>query len=132
MADGNREVLSSLAPPAVGAYSQAVVSSGAKTIYVSGQLPIDAKTGEFVAGGISQLTNVVIDYIEAILKEAGATLGDVVRVDVFLTDINNIAAMNAVYEKRFSKKPYPARQTVQVAALPRGSMIEMSCIAQIY
>lgn len=132
MADRNQEISSRLVPPAVGAYSQAVVSSGTKIIYVSGQLPINFKTGEFVVGGVAQLTDVVIDYMEAILKEAGATLSDVVRVDVFLTDINNISAMNAVYEKRFSNKPYPARQTVQVAALPRGSIIEMSCIAHIH
>jgi len=132
MADRNHEISSRLVPAAVGAYSQGIVSSGAKTIYVSGQLPIDSKTGEFVAGGISELTDAVIDHMDAILKEAEATLDDVVRVDVFLTDMKNIAAMNAVYEKRFSKKPYPARQTIQVVALPKGSMIEMSCIAQIH
>lgn len=130
MNENKQEIISKRVPLPGAPYSQGVVSQGRKTIYVSGQLPIDLKTGEFIKGGVTELTNQIIDYIEAILVEAGASLDHVVRVDIFLTDMRDFGAMNAVYEKRFSKKPFPARQTVQVAGLPKGSIIEMSCIAQ--
>lgn len=115
------------APKAIGPYSQAVKSG--PFIFVSGQLPIDPKTGNLLVDDIKVLTEQVIDNIEQILKEAHASLSDVVRVDIFLTDLTNFSDVNEVYQKRFSKEPYPARQTIEVKGLPKGALIEMSCIA---
>lgn len=129
MVINNKEIANPLFPLTKTPYSQGIITNGSKTIYVSGQLPIDPKTGELVKGGVPELTHQVIDHLEAVLKEAAASLEHVVRVDIFLTDMKDFAAMNAVYEKRFAQKPFPARQTVQVAGLPKGSIIEMSCIA---
>lgn len=130
MPEQNIAINTSSLPNINAPYSHGVIATGTKTIYVSGQLPIDSTTGDFVKGGVEEYTHQVINYLEAILEEAGASLKDVVRVDIFLTDMKDFPAMNAVYEKRFSK-PYPARQTIQVAGLPKGSILEMSCIAQI-
>lgn len=120
-----KKIQTDKAPAAIGPYSQAVVAGG--TVYVSGQLPIDPATGKLVEGDIKILTARVIDNLEAILVAAGSSLDKVVRVDVFLKDLKDFAAMNEVYAKRFSSAP--ARQTIQVSALPLGSIIEISCIA---
>lgn len=119
------------APKAIGPYTQGVSIQGAqKLIFVSGQLPIDPKTGKIVEGGIRELTRQVIRNIDSILLAGGSQLHNVVRVDVFLKDIkNDFAAMNEEYEKIFPGPVYPARQTVQVSELPLGSPIEISCIA---
>ncbi|MBA3957502.1 MAG: RidA family protein [Parachlamydiaceae bacterium] len=116
------------APRAIGPYSQATSSNG--FIFVSGQLPIDPITNELVKGNIQTLTNRVLDNLEAILHASGCGFNDVVRVDVFLTDLSkDFADMNAEYAKRFNSSVPPARQTIQVSALPKGASIEMSCIA---
>lgn len=118
------------APKALGPYSQGVfVNGGNILIFVSGQLPIDPKTGKLIEGDIKALTKQVIDNLEAVLMEAGSRLDLVVRSDVFLKDLKDFAAMNEEYAKRFTGKIAPARQTIQVADLPMGSPIEISCIA---
>lgn len=119
------------APRAIGSYSQAVrVNAVAPYVFVSGQLPIDPATGELVEGEIRTLTKRVLDNIEEILKASGSSMHFVVRVDVFLTDLNrDFSGMNEEYSKRFNPASPPARQTVQVAALPKGAPIEISCIA---
>lgn len=121
------------APSAIGPYSQAVsVAGGHQLIYVSGQLPIDPVTGELVVGDIQVLTNRVLDNIEAILESGGSSLQHVVRADIFLKDLKrDFAGMNEAYGKRFTSAIPPARQTVQVAELPKGAMIEISCIAVV-
>jgi 2-iminobutanoate/2-iminopropanoate deaminase len=122
-----KNVTTDLAPKAIGPYSQAVEANG--FVFVSGQLPIDPQTGKIVEGDIKALTTRIIDNIEAILKEAGSSLDKVVRTDVFLTDLKDFALMNEVYGSRFKGSVLPARQTIQVSALPMSSCIEISCVA---
>ncbi len=119
------------APAALAAYSQGIVTAaGQALIFVSGQLPIDPKTGKFVEGDIKTLAKQVIDNIEAILVAGGSSLQHVVRTEIFLTDLKrDFAHVNEEYGKRFAGATPPARQTIQVADLPMGSPIEISCIA---
>jgi len=125
------QIKTTAAPQAMGPYSQGILVEGnPHWIFVSGQVPIDPATGKLVTGAITVLTDRVIDNIEAILKEAGSSLQQVVRVDVFLKDLkNDFNPMNEVYAQRFGGSVHPARQTVQVSELPLGAPIEISCIA---
>lgn len=122
-----QKIETSHAPKAIGPYSQAVLHNG--FVFVSGQLPVDPKTGKLVEGGIEVMTNQVFDNLESILKEAGSSLEKMIRSDVFLTNLNDFAAMNRIYAKRITGPVLPARQTIQVAALPMNAIIEISCIA---
>jgi 2-iminobutanoate/2-iminopropanoate deaminase len=115
-----------IAPP-VGPFSPAVESGG--TIYLSGQVAQDPATGRLVSGDVAQQTEQVLRNAAAVLEAAGRSLADVVRVGVFLTDIGDFGAMNAVYGSHF-KAPYPARTTVAVAALPLGARVEMDFVAR--
>lgn len=119
-------VASPKAPKAVGTYSQAVIANG--TIYVSGQLPIDANTGEFVPGGIKEQLHQVFKNLQYVLEEGGYTFADVVKTNVYLSDMGNFAALNEVYALYF-KEPYPARVAYQVAALPKAALVEIDVIA---
>ena len=114
-------------PKAIGPYSQAIVAGD--TVYVSGQLPFDPATGEFVTGDIATQTTRVLDNLAAILSAAGSGLDRIVKTTVFLVDMNDFQAMNGAYEKRFGGHR-PARSTVAVAALPRGGRLEIECIAK--
>lgn len=117
------------APQAIGPYSQAIqVSAAARTVYCSGQIPLDPATGELVTGDISAQTERVMKNLEAVLAAAGMTFANVVRCGIFLTDLGDFAKVNEVYAKYFPSNP-PARATVQVSALPRGSKVEIDCIA---
>lgn len=122
----NQSVSTTNAPAAIGPYSQAVIAG--HTIYVSGQLPIDPATGAFVEGGIKELTARSLTNIRNILTEAGYSMQDVVKVGVFLADINDFAEMNEVYAEFFSA-PFPARSAVAVKTLPKNARIEIECIA---
>lgn len=124
-----KKIETSQAPKALGPYSQAIVSNG--LCFVSGQLPIDPKTGKLIEGDIRQMTRQVINNLEAILVASGSGLELVVRTDVFLKDLQDFQAMNEEYAKCFSQETPPARQTIQVADLPKSSPIEISCIAII-
>lgn len=121
------------APKAIGPYSQGVTVAqvaGQKLIFVSGMLPIDPTNGKIVEGDIRSLTCRVILNLEAILKASSSHLHNVVRTDVFLTDLkNDFAGMNEEFAKWFTGTVSPARQTIQVAALPLNARIEISCIA---
>lgn len=112
---------------AVGPYSHAVEAGD--LVYLSGQTPIDAATGKLLNGDIAAQTEQCFENLFTVLAAAGLTPDDVVKVNVFLTDMANFAAMNAVYEKQFSA-PYPARTTIGVASLPLGAQVEMEMIAQ--
>ena len=120
-------ISSQSAPQAIGPYSQAVTASGTH-LWVSGQLPIDPSTGEFCSDRIEEQTAQCLRNIEAILVEAGASLANVVSTTVMMTDIGEFAAMNDVYAT-FFQEPYPARAAYQVSALPKGSKIEIQCVA---
>ena len=117
------------APAAIGPYSQAVKAEGA-SINVSGQLPIDPATGAFAGEDIKSQTRQSLTNIKAILEEAGAGMDAVVETTVMLTDIAEFADMNEVYAE-FFQEPYPARAAFQVAALPKGSKIEIKAVARI-
>jgi 2-iminobutanoate/2-iminopropanoate deaminase len=121
------------APRAVGPYSQAVSIQnvgGADLIFVSGQIPLDPATGQLLQGDIKLLTRQVIQNIEAILRAANSSLARVVRTDVFLKDLKrDYRGMNEEYAQWFTGEIAPARQTVQVADLPLGAPVEISCIA---
>ena len=116
------------AAPAIGPYSQAVLTSG--LIFVSGQIPLDPKTGRLIIGNIDAQTHRVIQSIKAILEASGATLKDVVHTTIFLTDLKYFSVVNEVYATYF-KPPEPARSTVQVTGLPNGSCIEVNAIASL-
>ena len=117
------------APAAIGPYSQAIRSGD--TLYTSGQIPIDPSTGELVAGGIEAQTTRALDNLQAVLAAADLTFADVVKTTVFLQDLSHFAAMNAIYATYFAPEGViaPARSTVQVAALPKDSLVEIECIA---
>jgi 2-iminobutanoate/2-iminopropanoate deaminase len=117
------------APKAIGPYSQAVVVPGG-LVFTAGQTARDPASGEIVAGDIVAQTNRVLDNLQAVLKGAGCTLQDVVKVSVFMTDLNDFARMNEAYAARYGEHR-PARTTVQVAKLPGGAQIEMDVVAKI-
>jgi 2-iminobutanoate/2-iminopropanoate deaminase len=112
----------------VGPYSQAVKTGN--LVYFSGQIPLDSITGKIVEGDISAQTEQCFKNLTNVLKAATLTTDDIVKVTVYLTDMNDYAAMNQVYSKYF-KAPYPARTTICVVALPVGAKVEIEAIAQI-
>ena len=114
------------APAAIGPYSQAIEANG--TVYVSGQLGIDPSTGNFTEGGAVAQARQSLTNISNILKEAGMSMKNVVKVTVLLADINDFAAVNEIY-KDFFESPFPARSAFAVAALPKGGKIEIEAIA---
>jgi 2-iminobutanoate/2-iminopropanoate deaminase len=118
------------APAAIGPYSQAIRSGD--MLYTSGQIPIDPATGEFVPGGIVEQTTQVCENIKAILTFDGFKMSDTIKTTVFVQDLADFAAMNVVYAKYFACPGTipPARSTVQVAALPKGALIEIEVIAR--
>ncbi len=114
------------APKAIGPYSQAVENNG--IIFVSGQLPIDPKTGQMVEPDIKKQTKQALENIKNILQAAGYSLQDVVKCTVYMKDLNHFADMNQVYAQFFNQNP-PARAAFQVARLPKDSLIEIEAIA---
>ena len=114
------------APAAIGPYSQAIEANG--FVYASGQLPIDPATGAFPEGGIKEQTRQSLLNAQAILREAGLDLANVVKTTVLLADIADFGAMNEVYSEFFSQ-PYPARSAFAVRDLPKGALVEIECIA---
>ena len=114
------------APGAIGPYSQAVKTGN--MVFVSGQIPIDPATGQFVSEDVAEQTEQVFKNLRAVLEAAGSSLDKVIKTTVFLADMNDFAAMNEVYGKFFTSD-YPARATVQAARLPRDARVEIECIA---
>lgn len=116
----------SKAPKAIGPYSQAIETNG--LVITSGQLPIDPATGEFAPGGIKEQTRQSLTNAKAILEEAGISLANVMKTTVFLSDMNDFAAMNEVYAEFFNE-PFPARSAIAVKTLPKNALVEVECIA---
>lgn len=115
------------APKAIGPYSQAVKAGS--FLFVSGTLPMDPSTGQLVGTNIQEQTQQILKNIDAILKDQGLTFARVVKTEVYLKNINDFKAMNEVYAIEFVGPIKPARQTMEVAALPLGALIEISCVA---
>lgn len=121
-------VVSKSAPAAIGPYSQAIKAGD--MVFLSGQVPLDPSTGELVGGGIEAMTDRVLDNLAAVLEAAGCSFADVVRTTIYLVDLGDFAVVNQTYAKRFREgHPFPARATVQVAALPKGARVEIDAIA---
>jgi 2-iminobutanoate/2-iminopropanoate deaminase len=118
------------APKAIGPYSQAIASRGARTVWLSGQIPLDPATGELVPGDVVAQATRVMANLGAVLAAAGASFEHVVRCTIYLVDLADFAKVNEVYARSFRKDP-PARATVQVAALPRGARVEIDAIAVV-
>jgi len=113
------------APAAIGPYSQAVRAGD--TVYLSGQIPLDPGTGLLVEGDISTQARRAFENLKAVCEAAGGSLSDVVRLGLYLTDLGNFAAVNAVMGE-FFKAPYPARSTIEVSGLPRGAGFEVDAV----
>jgi reactive intermediate/imine deaminase len=113
------------APAAIGPYSQAVRSGG--MVFLSGQIPLDPATGDLVDGDIATQTRRVFENLKAVCAAADASLADVVRVGIYLTDLSNFAAVNAVMAEYFTT-PYPARSTIEVSGLPKGAQVEVDAV----
>lgn len=116
------------APKAVGTYSQAVKVG--KTVYVSGQIPLDPVTGELVQISMEAQIKRVFDNLLAIVRAAGGDFSHITKLNVFLTDLSHFALLNQIMATYF-KEPYPARAAVQVAALPKGATVEMDCVVEL-
>jgi 2-iminobutanoate/2-iminopropanoate deaminase len=114
------------APAPIGPYSQAVAAAG--LLFVSGQVPINPATGEVVTTGITDEAKLVMENLKAILTEAGLGFESVIKTNIFLTDMQTFAQVNEVYGSYFTAN-FPARETVQVSALPKGVNVEISVIA---
>lgn len=122
-----KHVESSRAPKAIGPYSVGVWAG--ELLYLSGQTPLDPATGRLVEGDVTTQTHRVFDNLQAGLEDAGLTMDHVIKCNVYLIDMADFPAMNAAYEQRFSK-PYPARTTVAVKALPRDARVEIELVAR--
>ncbi len=116
------------APQAIGAYSQAMVHEG--LLYLSGQIPLDPATGQMVEGAFPLQIRRVLENLQAVCEAAGTALQHAIRLQVYLTDLQNFAEVNQAMEALFSP-PYPARAVVQVVALPRGALVEIDAIVAI-
>ena len=116
------------APAAIGPYSQAVRSGS--FLFCSGQIPLDPKSGQIVAGDINAQTRRVLDNIAAVLRAEGLSFDSVVKTTIFLTDLGDFQTVNEIYGSYFKQKP-PARSTVQVSGLPKGANVEIEVIARV-
>lgn len=123
----NQKIQSNNAPAAIGPYSQAI--SIGDMLFMSGQLGLDPKTGNFPGDDIVSQTTQSLENVKAVLKEAGFSFKDVIKTTVMLSDIKDFSAMNEVYAKYF-EEPFPARCAYQVAALPKGGKVEIEVIAK--
>ena len=122
-----RVIRTERAPAAIGPYSQAIVAGG--FLFASGQVALDPATGQLVPGDVGAQTERALRNLQGVLEKAGCSLGDVVRTTVYLRDMADFAAMNAVYARFFPGAP-PARSTVAVAGLPRDARVEIDAIAR--
>jgi 2-iminobutanoate/2-iminopropanoate deaminase len=121
-----KQISTTAAPGAIGPYSQAIEANG--FVYASGQLPIAPATGAFPEGGVKEQTRQSLLNAQAILREAGLELTNVVKTTVFLADMGDFAAMNEVYAE-FFKAPFPARSAIAVKTLPKNALVEIECVA---
>ena len=115
------------APAPIGPYNQAIFAGN--TLYISGQIAIDPKSGDLKIDDLEEETTLVLENLKAILSEAGLTLDNVVKTSIFISDMNNFARINEVYSRFFNGEKAPARETVEVANLPKFVNVEISAIA---
>lgn len=127
---GHRSVEPANAPAAVGPYSPGVIHDGHGTVYVSGQIPIDPKTGQMITGDISAQTARVLENVKAVVESAGSGMDRVLKTTVFMVDLGDFVRMNDVYQQFFPGVK-PARATVQVGRLPKDALVEIEAIAAL-
>ena len=127
--NGIQQINTDEAPRAIGPYCQAVRAGD--FLFISGQLAIDPQTGALIGTTIEEQTEVVLNNIEAILRAAGLTLAQVVRAEIYVSDLNYMKAVNGIYAQRFSHAIKPARHAFQVTRLPLDALIEITCIAYV-
>ncbi|EKU31755.1 Rid family detoxifying hydrolase [Alcaligenes nematophilus] len=120
-------VFTDAAPAAVGPYSQAIIASGGKTVFLSGQIGLEPATGELVSENFEGQVRQAFANLEAVVKEAGASLSDIVKLTLFLTDLSRFASANAIMAELIPQ-PFPARSTIGVASLPKGAQFEVEAI----
>ena len=125
---GKRVIQTALAPRAIGPYSQAIQAGS--FLFLSGQIPLDPRTGELVKGDIRQQTRQVLENLKGVLESEKLGMGEVVKVTIFLKDIGNFNQVNEVYATYFPSSP-PARSTVEVTKLPRDAEIEIEAVALV-
>ncbi|MGI9254840.1 MAG: RidA family protein [Thermomicrobiales bacterium] len=128
MSDERRTVVTAGAPAAIGPYTQGIVANG--FLFTAGQIPLDPATMELVPGGITEQTERVMQSLAAVLEAAGTSFDRVVKTTCFLADLKDFAGFNDVYARYIGSNP-PGRSTVQVAALPKGSLVEVECVALV-
>ena len=116
------------APAAVGPYSQAVIAG--EFVFASGQIPLDPKTGEIVAGGIFPQAIQVLENLKSVIEAAGAQMSQVVKVTIYITDMAQFSTVNDIYARYFAK-PFPARACVEVSGLPKGVEVEMDAVVHL-
>tara|TARA_B100001029_G_scaffold139129_1_gene118380 strand:- start:52 stop:522 length:471 start_codon:yes stop_codon:yes gene_type:complete len=122
----SKEIISTKnAPQAIGPYSQAVKTGN--LMFISGQIPLNPETGDLVSGSIEDEANQVLNNIKSICEAAGNSLEDIIKITIFLTDLDNFATVNEVMKEHFSE-PYPARATIEVSGLPLGVNVEIEAI----
>lgn len=117
------------APQAIGPFSQGITTNN--LVFVSGQLPIDPSTNEFIPGSIKEQTEQSLKNLSEVLKEAGSNINNVVKTTVYLSDMNHFIGMNQSYSKFFEEGNYPARTTIEVSKLPLNALVEIDAIAKI-
>jgi len=127
MASPLKKIETDKAPAAIGPYSQAIVAGD--FLFASGQIALDPATGKLVDGGIREQTARVLDNLHAVLSAHNIGFDRVVKTTVYLKDLSHFVEMNEVYAQKFTSDPKPARETVQVARLPRDALVETSCVA---
>lgn len=130
MSESKTAVRTDRAPQAIGPYSQGIVAHGGRLVFAAGQVALDPATGKMVEGDVTVQTRQVLENLGAVLEAAESGLEHVVKTTVFLVDLNDFAAMNAIYGQFFSETP-PARSTVQVSKLPAGARVEIEAIAVV-
>jgi len=123
-----KEVFTDRAPKPIGPYSQAVIHRGTGLLFTAGQIALDADTGDIVSGGVEEQTRRVLDNLTAVIEEAGGKMEGVIKTTIFLAHMSDFPKVNAVYETYFRGPPYPARSTVEVAALPREALVEVDAV----
>jgi len=123
-----RPVRCNSAPAPVGPYCQAILARPGDVLFSAGQIPLDAATGEMVAGGVKEQTRQVLENLKAVLRQAGFDLSDVVKTTVYMASLQEFGSMNQIYAEYFSE-PHPARSCVEVKALPKGALVEIDVIA---
>lgn len=126
-----KEITTTKAPQPIGPYSQAVLIENLRLLFSAGQIGADPATGEIVPGGIEEQTRRALENLRGVIEAAGGSLEGIVKTTIYLASMGDFPKVNSIYGNYFAKGPYPARSTVEVAALPKGALVEIDAVALI-